>query len=287
MSKIYRVGKEIEVHALRGVNLKVYPGEVLVVMGPSGSGKTTLLNIVGTLDRPTSGRVVIDGLDVTDLPEGSLYDVRLKKIGFVFQFFNLIGTLTALENVMLPMILIGKMDKDDIREKAKELLKMVGLGDKLDSRPIQLSGGEQQRVAIARALANDPSIVLADEPTGNVDVESGAVILKIIQTLNKYLGTTFIVVTHNPEVSQIADRLIYIRGGRVFETKEIPRLKLDGALDERQILKVQLEFLKKELVTLRKRRMNRTISRSEYIERVTLIKERLERISRALVSRYE
>ena len=233
ITKIYTSGKGIEVKALDNVNLTVYEGEIVIIMGPSGSGKTTLLNIIGTLDKPTNGRIILDGIDVTHLPEKKLYNIRLEKIGFVFQFFNLVSTLTALENVMLPMILLGKVSEREAREKAEELLKIVGLGDKLHSRPIQMSGGQQQRVAIARSLANDPSIVLMDEPTGSVDVISEAVILRLIQILNKYMGTTFVIVTHNPEVSLIGHRIVYIRGGKIYETKEIPKINLENALDEK------------------------------------------------------
>jgi len=282
VNKIYRVGKDLDVHALRNVNLEVKEGEILIIMGPSGSGKSTLLNIIGTLDKPTSGRVIIDGIDVTHLPEKELYDIRLRKIGFVFQFFNLISTLTALENVMLPMILLGELDKEEIEKKAKELLEVVGLGDKLYARPIQMSGGQQQRVAIARALANDPAIVLMDEPTGSVDIVSEAVILKLIQTLNKFFGVTFIIVTHNPEVSIIGHRIVYIRGGKLFETREIPRISIDNALDEKQIIRSQIEFLKRELIRLKNLREKGVLGADEYTESLSSIKRKLEKIRSVL-----
>jgi len=282
VSKVYRVGRDIEVQALNNVNLSIRRGEILVIMGPSGSGKSTLLNIMGTLDRPTSGRVLLDETDVTDLPERDLYDIRLRKIGFVFQFYNLISTLTALENVMLPIVLLGALSEDDAREKAEELLRIVGLGDKLNARPTQLSGGQQQRVAIARALANDPPLVLMDEPTGNIDIVSEAVILKLLKTLNRYLGTTFVIVTHNPEVALIGDRIVYIRGGKLFEEKTIPKIDLKDVLDEAEIVRLQLEFLKREVLRLRRSRGRGVISREEYEELASRIRQRLERMRRVL-----
>jgi len=282
ISKIYRMSQTVSVEALKDVNVKIYPGEIVIIMGPSGSGKSTFLNIVGTLDRPTSGRVYLEGVDVTDLPERELYDIRLRKIGFVFQFFNLISTLTAIENVMLPMILLGELSEKEARERALELLKIVGLGDRINSRPIQLSGGQQQRVAIARALANNPSIVLMDEPTGNVDVVSEAIILKLVSILNKYFGVTFVIVTHNPEVSVIGHRIIYIRGGRLFETKEVPKISLDQPIDERRIIRSELKFLKLELVRLRKELHKGIISRDEYLARAREIEEKVHRIRRLI-----
>jgi len=280
--KVYHVSREVQVHALRGVTLQVREGEILAIMGPSGSGKSTLLNIMSTLDRPTKGRVLIDGVDVTQLPEKKLYHLRLSKIGFVFQFFNLVSTLTAIENVMLPMILLGHIAGEEAREKAAELLKMVGLGDKLHVRPPQMSGGQQQRVAIARALANDPTIVLMDEPTGSVDVVSEAVILKLIKTINKYLGATFIIVTHNPEVAVIAERVVYIRGGQLFETRELPRIKIDEALDEREVMRLQLAFLRKEADRLKELGARGAIPPDEYRERVARLRHKLERIAAIL-----
>jgi len=276
--KVYRVSREVQVEALKDVTLKVKEGEILVIMGPSGSGKSTLLNIMSTLDKPTRGKVIIDGRDVTHLPEKELYDLRLTKIGFVFQFFNLITTLTALENVMLPMILLGNIDGGEAEEKATELLKIVGLGDRLHARPTQMSGGQQQRVAIARALANDPSIVLMDEPTGSVDVVSEAVILKLVKTINKYMGTTFIIVTHNPEVAVIAHRIVYMRGGRLFETQEIPRINIDEALDEREVMKLQLTFLEKEVKRIKRLKSRGSIPPEEYRERMLRLREKLRRI---------
>ena len=217
--KVYRLGK-IEIHALRGVNLKVRRGEFISIMGPSGSGKTTLLNIIGTLDKPTKGKVFIDHEDITKLPDKKLTEIRRKKIGFVFQFHNLIPVLTALENVELPMIIAGVPREERLR-RAKHLLKLVGLEDRMNHRPSELSGGEQQRVAIARALANKPSIILADEPTGELDTENSILIMKIFRDAIVEEGATAIVVTHNPLVSSLTDKIYHLRDG-VIVGEEIP-----------------------------------------------------------------
>ncbi|MHA1132185.1 MAG: ABC transporter ATP-binding protein, partial [Candidatus Helarchaeota archaeon] len=172
ISKVYDLG-EVKVHALRSINLTIREQEFSCIMGPSGSGKTTLLNMVGALDLPTSGRVIVDGVDITDFSEGEISDTRCIKIGFIFQFFNLVPLLTAIENIELPMLFAGRLPAREARERAKELLNLVGLGDRLYHRPAELSGGQQQRVAIARAFANNPAIVLADEPSGNLDRITG------------------------------------------------------------------------------------------------------------------
>lgn len=185
-------------------------------MGPSGSGKTTLLNLIGGLDRPTRGKVVVDGLDLTSMNEGELAEYRLRRVGFVFQFYNLIPTLTALENVELPMALAG-VPRKERRRRALELLRAVGLEARADHRPDELSGGEQQRVAIARALANKPAIVLADEPTGDLDSRSAKLLMDLVRRLNKEDGQTFIIVTHDPIVVEACTRVYNIRDGRIEE----------------------------------------------------------------------
>ncbi|KAF2957427.1 MAG: ABC transporter ATP-binding protein [Thermotoga caldifontis] len=210
--KIYRMG-ETEVRALDGVSLTVEEGEFLIVMGPSGSGKTTLLHLMGCLDKPTEGEIYIASTPVSKLSDAQLAKVRNKMIGFVFQQFNLLSRLTALENVELPMIYAG-VPKSLRRKRAKELLELVGLGDRLHHRPTQLSGGQMQRVAIARALANDPVVLLADEPTGNLDSKSGEEILKIFSELNER-GQTVVIVTHDPEVAKQGDRIIRMRDGKI------------------------------------------------------------------------
>lgn len=202
------------IHALRGVSFEVYAGEMVGIVGPSGSGKSTLLGIIGGLDTPTKGLVEIDGIDITRMNEDRLTEIRNQKIGFIFQFFNLIPTLTALENVALPIQFAQKRQfKPD--KRAKELLQMLGLGDRMSHRPSELSGGQQQRVAIARALANNPPLLLADEPTGNLDTESGDIVLEALQTIRREAGTTVVIVTHDPALAGRADRTITLVDGQI------------------------------------------------------------------------
>jgi len=207
---------EVVIHAVRGVSLAVSPGEFLGIIGPSGSGKSTLLGLIGGLDTPTGGRVHIDGVDITDLSERALTRVRNEKIGFVFQFFNLIPTLSALENVALP-IQFARRRKFNPTRRAKELLALLGLEDRMGHRPSQLSGGQQQRVALARALANEPPLLLCDEPTGNLDTESSDVVMKALRDVQEKLGTTIIVVTHNMDVASQCDRVVALIDGRIAE----------------------------------------------------------------------
>jgi putative ABC transport system ATP-binding protein len=212
--KVYPMG-EVSVPALRGINLTIHPGEFVAIMGPSGSGKSTLMHLLGCLDLPSDGVVQLDGKDITTLDEDTLAQIRGKKVGFVFQTFNLIPTLTAQENVELPLFFQG-VPREKRRARAAELLRKVGLDGRLHHRPAQLSGGERQRVAIARALANDPEIILADEPTGNLDSESGKAILELLAQLHRE-GKTIILVKHNPEAAAYAQRIVRIRDGRLVE----------------------------------------------------------------------
>jgi putative ABC transport system ATP-binding protein len=213
VTRVYRLGGET-VHALDGVNLTVSRGEFLAVMGRSGSGKSTLLNVVGCLDRPTSGTILLDGIDVTRLPKSELPRIRRQKLGFVFQLFNLIPTLTALENVMLPMEYAGLPEKTR-RLQAQAALDAVGLADRLGHRPGELSGGQAQRVAIARALAPQPAIVLADEPTGALDSQSARAVIGLMRQFNQSRGQTFIIVTHDPQVAEQTNRIVRLSDGRV------------------------------------------------------------------------
>jgi putative ABC transport system ATP-binding protein len=211
LTKVYRMG-EIEVHALRGLSLEVQAGELLSIMGPSGSGKSTLMNILGCLDQPTAGRYWLEGQDVSKLKDDRLASIRNSKIGFVFQTFNLLPRTTALHNVELPLIYSGVRNR---RKLAQEALQAVGLGDRLHHRPNELSGGQQQRVAIARALVNNPAIILADEPTGNLDSRSGAEIVAIFQQLNRERGLTVVFVTHDAHISHHTGRILLLADGRV------------------------------------------------------------------------
>lgn len=215
VTKEYHLGKTI-VRALRGLDLEVTAGEILAITGPSGSGKSTLMHILGALDTPSGGSALIDDKDLESLKERQLVTLRGRKIGFVFQTFNLIETLTAQQNVELPLIFQGVRHAERAR-RARTLLSQVGLADRLRHKPSELSGGERQRVAIARALANDPEIILADEPTGNLDSESGAMILDLLRGLSRNQGKTLILVTHDPEAAAIADRVIRLRDGRIRE----------------------------------------------------------------------
>ena len=212
--KTYQMG-EIQIHALRGLSMSVEKGEVVAIMGPSGSGKSTLMNTLGCLDRPTSGTYILNGENVADMEDDQLADVRNRQIGFIFQSYNLLSKSTAVANVTLPIRYRRNNGHGDPAELAKELLVRVGLGDRMNHKPFEMSGGQQQRVAIARALVNDPAIILADEPTGNLDSKSGDEIMELLLGLNKERGVTLIIVTHDPKISELTDRTIRIFDGRV------------------------------------------------------------------------
>lgn len=214
LAKRYKRGR-ISVAALDGVDITIAKGEIIGIIGPSGSGKTTLLNLIGGLDMPTHGKVVVDGVDLGGLDEGKLADYRLGKIGFIFQFYNLISTLNAIENVELPMI-FANVPAEQREERARELLETVGLSLRVHHMPDELSGGEQQRVAVARALSNNPSVILGDEPTGDLDSKSARALMDLIWTLRKEKKVTFILVTHDPFVVTRCDRVYSIRDGKVI-----------------------------------------------------------------------
>jgi len=219
VTKKYFLGPNV-VSAINGISLKIRKGEFVSIMGPSGSGKSTLLNLLGALDKPTSGRILIDGVDISKLNDEELAKLRNNKIGFVFQAYNLIARSTVKRNMELPALVKGS-SKEERMQRIDELLRVVGLHEKLYRKPKTLSGGEQQRVAIARALINNPEIVLADEPTGNVDSKTGHVIMSFFRKLNRERGTTMVVVTHDPEVARMTDRIIYIRDGRIVKEEQL------------------------------------------------------------------
>ncbi len=285
--KVYKTGK-VEVVALRGLNLRVEKGEFRAIVGPSGSGKTTLLNIIGGITKPTAGRVYVDGTNIVDLPEKKLVEYRRRKVGFVFQFFNLVPTLTALENVELPMVLAG-IPREQRKSRAIELLRLVGLEGRANPRPSELSGGEQQRVAIAAALANDPPLILADEPTGELDSVTSLQIAELFRRLHKELNKTVIVVTHDISVARLADRISRIMDGVIVETlipaeiKEGVKVELEvhdkvvELEDKKAQILNEIERLKKDLASGR-------ITPDEFVERYTRLKDELEKIEKELMS---
>lgn len=221
VKKSYRMGR-IFVPALRGISFRVEQGEFLTIFGPSGSGKSTLLHLIGCLDRPDEGEIVVDGHNILELSDDELAQLRLAKIGFVFQFFNLLPRLTALRNVELPLTIVGLPEKESLK-RAREMLKLVGLEDRINHRPPELSGGEQQRVALARALINNPKIVLADEPTGNLDTKTGWEIVRVMNNLNNEKRQTFVVVTHDPQITETSDRILHLRDGLIERSKNAPK----------------------------------------------------------------
>ena len=230
--KTYMLGK-VPLDALKGVDLEIYTGEYISIMGPSGSGKSTLFNMVGGLDKPSEGQVYIDEVDLAQLDAYELAWLRCRKIGYIFQTFNLIPVMSALENVTLPMVFAG-LSADDARDKGVELLKTVGLGDRVQHKPLELSGGQQQRVAVARALANDPALVLADEPTGNLDLHTGKEIISLLRRLRDDKGVTIISATHDLKMLDVSDRIVWIRDGMIdrIERREDVDLKVGTVEDE-------------------------------------------------------
>jgi putative ABC transport system ATP-binding protein len=217
VTKTYRMGR-IEVHALQGIDLQVDRGEFVAIMGASGSGKSTLMNIIGCLDVPTAGRYILDGTDVERLNDDELAKIRNRKIGFVFQSFNLIPRTTALHNVEMPLIYAGERGRT---ERAREALGAVGLADRLDHQPTEMSGGQQQRAAIARALVTNPSILLADEPTGNLDTTSSVEIMRLLSRLNEEQGRTIVLITHEHEIARFARRTVELRDGRIVRDEKV------------------------------------------------------------------
>ena len=230
VTKTFRLGK-VEVYALKGVDLTVATGKYISIMGPSGSGKSTLFNMIGGLDKPSSGKVFIDEVDIAQLDAYELAWLRCRKIGYIFQTFNIIHVMTALENVTLPMIFAG-MNNDEAVEKGIQLLELVGLGDRFRHKPFELSGGQQQRVAIARALANDPAIILADEPTGNLDLNTGEEIISLLKNLSQERNMTVISATHDIKMLNVSDQVVWIRDGRIDKIEDRKELSISlGKID--------------------------------------------------------
>ncbi len=232
VTKTFKLGK-IDVQALKGIDLKISKGDYISIMGPSGSGKSTLFNMIGGLDKPSSGKVFIDEVDIAQLDAYELAWLRCRKIGYIFQTFNIIQVMTALENVTLPMVFAG-LNNDAAVEKGMQLLDLVGLGDRFSHKPFELSGGQQQRVAVARALANDPAIILADEPTGNLDLTTGEEIISLLKRLSQERGVTVISATHDFKMLNVSDRVIWIRDGRVDKIEDRDELSISiGQIDSR------------------------------------------------------
>ncbi|HOL66435.1 MAG TPA: ABC transporter ATP-binding protein [bacterium] len=228
LKKTYMLGK-IPLPVLKGIDLEILKGEYISIMGPSGSGKTTLFNMIGGLDKPTEGKVYIDEVDVAQLDAYELAWLRCRKIGYIFQTFNLIPVMTALENIMLPMIFAG-LSTDEAMEKARQLLVTVGLGERIHHKPFELSGGQQQRVAIARALANDPAIILADEPTGNLDLRTGKEIIQLLKQMNREKKVSVITATHDLKMLDVSDRVVWVRDGLIERVED--RANLDIKIGE-------------------------------------------------------
>ncbi len=233
VTKVFQLGK-IDVRALKGVDLEIAKGNYISIMGPSGSGKSTLFNMIGGLDKPTTGKVFIDEVDIAQLDAYELAWLRCRKIGYIFQTFNIIQVMTALENVTIPMVFAG-MNNDAAVEKGMQLLDLVGLGDRFSHKPFELSGGQQQRVAVARALANDPAIILADEPTGNLDLTTGEEIIALLKRLSQERGVTVISATHDFKMLNVSDQVVWIRDGRVDKIEDREELSISiGQIGSRE-----------------------------------------------------
>jgi putative ABC transport system ATP-binding protein len=248
LNKIFSIGST-EIHALRGLNLTVKEGEMIALVGPSGSGKTTLLNIIGGLDKASAGSVNVFGMEITSNEPEDLVDYRRKTVGHIFQTLNLIPTLTAAENVELPMVALGA-SRDEKANRVKELIEVVGLGDRMNHKPTELSGGEQQRVAIAAALANDPPMVLADEPTGELDTVTAKIIVDYLREVNKELGKTIIMVSHDPGAARAADRILNIRDGVIHTEVEPTETHEEGAASYADMLKQRLSEIDSQVSAL-------------------------------------
>ena len=248
LSKIFKIGST-EIRAIRGLNLTVEEGEMIALVGPSGSGKTTLLNIIGGLDKASAGSVNVLGMEITSYEPEDLVEYRRKTVGHIFQTLNLIPTLTAAENVELPMVALGA-SKDDKANRVKELIEVVGLGDRRNHKPVELSGGEQQRVAIAAALANDPTMILADEPTGELDTATAKIIVDYLREVNEELGKTIFLETHDPTAARAADRILNIRDGVIYTDVEPTETHEEGATSYADMLRLRLSEIDSQISAL-------------------------------------
>ena len=248
LNKIFSIGSR-EIHAIRGLNLTIDEGEMIALIGPSGSGKTTLLNIIGGLDKASAGSVNVLGMEITSYEPEDLVEYRRKTVGHIFQTLNLIPTLTAAENVELPMVAHGA-SRDEKAERVKELIDVVGLSDRMDHKPLELSGGEQQRVAIAAALANDPSIILADEPTGELDTATAKIIVDYLSEVNKKLGKTILMVTHDANAARAADRILNIQDGVIRTDVEPIEVHAEGAVSYADMLRARLSEIDSQVGVL-------------------------------------
>jgi len=283
--KIYGSGPTA-VTALKNLNLSVEKGEIRAIVGPSGSGKTTLINIIGGIDKPNAGQVIVDNEDITTYDEKRLLEYRRKKVGIVFQFFNLIPTLTAAENIELPMIILG-IPKEERKRRVEELLRMVGMEHRKDHKPGELSGGEQQRVAIAAALANDPVILLADEPTGELDTKNSRLVAMLFRDLNKETGKTIIIVTHDIAIATYATRISRIEDGVITETFTPAEMEaIFGAVrvDEKYVhqLEERISKIEEEIKSLEKRFKEGQITADEFVKRYNELKETKEKLENEL-----
>lgn len=282
LTKIYKTGK-VEVVALRGLYLTVEEGEIRAIVGPSGSGKTTLLNIIGGVDKPSAGKVIVNGTDLTALTDNQLVKYRRKEVGFVFQFFNLVPNLTALENVELPMAIAG-VSRSQRRKRATGLLALVRLEDRAHHKPDELSGGEQQRVAIAAALANDPPIILADEPTGELDTKTSRQVAQLFAQLNKELGKTIIIVTHDLAIASIAHKISRIEDGVIVSTVTPAELEVVGypageKLEEKiRRLEEKRAAIEKEMKKLEADYKSGKMPSEEFVKRYAELKSALDRV---------
>jgi len=271
LNKIFRIGST-EIHAIRGLNITINEGEMIALIGPSGSGKTTLLNIIGGLDKASAGSVNVLGMEITSYELEDLVEYRRKTVGHIFQTLNLIPTLTAAENVELPMVALGA-SRDEKAKRVEELIEVVGLSDRMDHKPVELSGGEQQRVAIAAALANDPSIILADEPTGELDTATAKIIVDYLSEVNRELGKTILMVTHDPNAAREADRILNIQDGVIQTDVEPIVAHAEGAVSYADMLRARLSEIDSQVNALETEFRENRLTSDEFLREQNQLKQ--------------